>query len=109
MHTGAGVTGALTAAALSVALISSGPAGAVQTVTLHLSAESGAPAASITKSLGLSPHDVRLIEAGLAIVVLLVIVLVLRIVRRRRETVAVTPEVVTHAFPATAESWRGSG
>ncbi len=70
----------------------------------------GAPGpASITKSLNITPHDLRLIEAGLAIVVLLAVVLVLRIRRRRRAEKTADPRPETHAFPTTNEAWRGSG
>lgn len=61
------------------------------------------------ESWGLSNRDVTDIGAGLLIVVLLVITLVLRI-RRRRQTEQVTSATAeVHAFPHTAEAWRGSG
>ncbi len=70
--------------------------------------ELGSPA-SITKTLNITPHDLHLIEAGLAIVVLLAIVLVLRIRRRRRADRVTRPRADTHTFPSTNEAWRGSG
>jgi hypothetical protein len=61
------------------------------------------------ESWGLSSRGVTDIGAGLLIVLLLVITLVLR-VRRRRQVEQVTPAPAQlHAFPRTAEAWRGSG
>ncbi len=97
--------GALTAAA---ALIPASSAGAVQSTLIRLTPDTPPPG-SITKSLNLTPHDVQLIEGGLAIVVLLAVVLVLRIRRRRRADATAAPTTPTHTFPTTDEAWRGSG
>ena len=97
---------ALTGAAV---LIPVSTAGAVRSTVVGVTTPATPPAASITKALNLTPHDVRLVEAGLAIVVLLVVVLALRIRRRRRSGAAAAPKTGVRAFPTTDEAWRGSG
>jgi hypothetical protein len=61
------------------------------------------------ESWGLTRHDLVLIGAGFLIMALLLVVLVLRVRRRRRGEVVSARQAPTHAFPVTAESWRGSG
>jgi hypothetical protein len=68
----------------------------------------GGPATGFPQSWGLTHRDLLDIGAGLAIVVLLLVVLAMRI-RRRRGSSTSAPEPAHHAFPQTAESWRGSG
>jgi hypothetical protein len=72
-------------------------------------ATAGLQPAGFPESWGLSHRDLLSIGAGLVVVVLLGIVLVLRVRRRRRAAVVNAPGPSHHAFPRTAESFRGSG
>jgi hypothetical protein len=65
--------------------------------------------AGFPESWGLTHSDVRDIIGGLIVALLLLVVLVLRVRRRRRANTLRAPEASHHAFPMTAESWRGSG
>ncbi len=98
-----------TATALAVFTPATAASAAQATLARLTPGGPGPETASITKSLNLTPHDVRLAEGGLAIVVLLAVILVLRVRRRRRGVAASAPKAATHAFPTTDEAWRGSG
>jgi hypothetical protein len=99
---------ALSALTAIAVLIPFSTAGAVQSTVMHLTPVAPQPG-SVTKALNLTPHDVHLIEAGLAIVVLLAFALALRIRRRRRAHSAAVPTTEARVFPTTDEAWRGSG